>query len=97
MKCSHALDGDDRRSRRCSTVSGIVTSGASPATMPVKPGGVTPTIVNGTRSTRTVRPITAGSPPKRRFQQASLITATAPAAPPPTRSSEGSKRRPAAG
>ena len=40
------------------------------------PGGNTPTMIVGSSSTRNSLPITAGSAPKRRFQNPSLITAT---------------------
>ena len=41
---------------------GIVTSGAVPTATPKKPGGATPTIVNGAPSIAIERPTTPGSP-----------------------------------
>ena len=43
--------------RRGSIVIGMVTSGDIPTATPKKPGGVTPTMVNGCPSIRSVRPI----------------------------------------
>jgi hypothetical protein len=45
--------------------SGTNTSVETPRTIPVKPAGPTPTTVNGRPLSAIVRPITAGSPPKR--------------------------------
>ena len=49
-------------------ITGTITSGFSPTTMPKKPGGVTPTTVIGRPLSDTVRLSTAGSPAKRRIQ-----------------------------
>ncbi len=65
-----------------------------PISGPKKPGWVTPIIVNGTRSTVMEWPSTSGEPPKRRCQNPSLMTVTAPSAPPPGRSSASVKVRP---
>jgi len=45
-----------------SAPSGSATSKERPTSGPRKPRGVTPTMVNGTRSTRIVRPTTSGAP-----------------------------------
>ena len=95
---------DVRRSRRDSlprmsgsTPSGITTSNDRPGASPKNPGGVTPTIVSGTRSSVSVRPIASGAPPKCVCQNAWLITTTGPPLPPPRASSDGWNRRPSAG
>ena len=49
---------------------GMATSNVRPTSTPKNPGGVTPTIVNGTRSTVSDRPMTSAAPPKRRCQNA---------------------------
>ena len=57
------------------------------------PGGMTPTIVDGSELTRTVRPITDGSPPYRLCQTVWLRSITEGA---PGRSSSSMKPRPMA-
>ena len=47
---------------------GSHASAASPTTTPKNSGRATPTMVNGTLPTRSVRPITPGSPPYARCQ-----------------------------
>ena len=59
-----------------------------------KPRGMTPTIVIGSSSSRTVFPITDRSPPKRRCHRSYEISATYPIRPP---SSALVKSRPSAG
>ena len=49
-------------------ITGTMTSGFSPTTMPKKPGGVTPTIVIGRPLSEMLRFSTPGSPAKRRIQ-----------------------------
>ena len=63
---------DPRSSSRSrgSIVSGIVTSAGTPMDTPWKSGGVTPTMVNGVPSMRSVFPMADGSAPKRRFHAA---------------------------
>ncbi len=47
---------------------GTATSYGRPTSVPKKPGGSTPTIVNGTALSCTVEPRTSALPPKRRIQ-----------------------------
>jgi hypothetical protein len=48
---------------------GMATSNVRPTSTPKNCGGVTPMIVNGTRSTVSVRPIASAAPSKRRCQK----------------------------
>ena len=76
-------------------VTGRKTSGWRPAVKPVNEGGFTPTMVTGTWLMRIVWPRIERSRPKRRAQNASLMTATVPSA--FRRSSAGRMARPARG
>ena len=49
---------------------GRITSDLLPTSVPKKSGGITPTIVNGTRSIVCVLPMTSAEPPNRRCQKA---------------------------
>ena len=80
-----------------SAPSGTTTSNDRPGATPKNPGGVTPTIVSGTRPSVSVRPITSRAPPKYDCQNAWLITTTGPPLPPPRTSSDGWNSRPSAG
>jgi hypothetical protein len=98
IDCSHQVE---RRSRLLSlprmsgsVPSGMATSNWRPTSVPKKSGGVTPTIVKGTRSTVIDLPMTFAAPPKRRCQKLYPITATGPSGPPPRRSSDGFSVRP---
>jgi hypothetical protein len=59
-----------------SRASGIATSKVRPISVPRNPDGVTPTTVNGTRSTTIGAPMTLAALPKRRCHSAALMTAT---------------------
>ena len=75
---------------------GRKTSGESwTLAAPVKPGGLTPTMVMGMRLSWMVLPMTEGERPKRRAQRPSLMTATGPE--PGAASSDGWMARPRAG
>ncbi len=52
-----------------SVPSGTMTSNACPTSGPEKSGGVTPTTVNGTPSSWSVRPMTSAEPPNPRSQK----------------------------
>ncbi len=69
-------------------------SNPRPTSTPKNPGGVTPTIVNGTRSTTSGVPTTFAAPPKRRCHSPSLMTTTGPSGPPPRTSSAAVNVRP---
>ena len=73
MTFSHQFErrsSDDSLPRMSGSVpSGIATSNVRPTSTPKKSGGVTPTIVNGTRSTVSDRPIASAAPPNRRCQK----------------------------
>ena len=72
MTFSHQCErpsSDDSLPRMSGSVPiGIATSNVRPTSTPKKSGGATPTIVNGTRSTVSDRPIASAAPPKRRCQ-----------------------------
>ena len=70
---------------------GTATSNDRPTSTPKKCGGVTPTMVKGTRSTVSERPMTSALPPNRRCQKPWLMTATGPSGPPPGWSSADSQ------
>src|SRR6185312_5373155 len=73
--------------------SGTTISACNPISAPVKPGGITPTIVKFMPSTVIARPIVAGFRPNCAVQRRSLITTTAL----PDPSSAAVKKRPTCG
>ncbi len=80
-----------------SSAIGTMMSPDQPISGPRKCGGSTPMIVNGCRDNVIVLPTMSGAPPKRRCQNASLMTATGPCGPPPRTSSAIVNVRPAIG
>jgi hypothetical protein len=66
----------------CCIVIGANTSTDCPTSVPLKPAGATPTIVNGVPLRRMREPTALGSPPNWRIQKPWLNTATGPRGPP---------------
>ena len=65
-----------------------------PTSGPKNSGGVTPMILNGTRSIAIDCPIASRAPPNCRCQKPKLMTATGPSGPPPRVSSREVNVRP---
>ena len=77
-----------------SVLSGTITSNVRPTSAPKNSGGMTPTTVNGTFSSVTVRPSAVVAPSKYLSQNPWLMTATGPSRPPPRWSSASENVRP---